>query len=183
MTGLPRSGTSMMMQMLEAGGVAPLTDGLREADENNPRGYYELERVKDLERAAEWDWLRDARGRAVKIIAYLTRFLPETLNYKVVFMHRKLDEILASQTAMLERLGQSSETSDTRMRALYIDHVARAKSHLAYRFCFDVLHVKYNEVLEDGIAHAEQVDRFLGGGLDVGAMAAVVHPDLYRNRG
>jgi hypothetical protein len=69
------------------------------------------------------------------------------------------------------------------MRALYIAHVARATSHLAYRFCFDVLHVKYNEVLEDGMAHAEQVGRFLGGGLDVRAMAAVVHPDLYRNRG
>jgi hypothetical protein len=181
-TGLPRSGTSMMMQMLEAGGVAPLTDSVREADESNPRGYYELERVKDLEQTSEWAWLSDARGRAVKIIVYLVRFLPETFNYKVVFMHRSLDEILTSQTKMLWRLGEITDTSDARMKTLYVDHVARAKSYLAHRSCFEVLHMKYHDVLRDVPRHADELNRFLGRRLDARAMTAVVDPELHRNR-
>ena len=181
-TGLPRSGTSMMMQMLEAGGVEPVTDCLRPADESNPQGYYELERVKDLENSTDELWLRDARGRAVKIIAFLMRHLPETFNYKVIFMHRRLDEVLASQTKMLAKLGEATETDDPRMRKLFVDHLARAKSLLAHRPCFEVLHVKYNAVLEDGRKHADELNRFFGGRLDSEAMAAVVNPELYRNR-
>ena len=182
-SGLPRSGTSMMMQMLEAGGVEPVTDGLRTADESNPRGYYELERVKDLEDAADKLWLRDARGRAVKIIAFLMQFLPETFNYKVVLMHRRLDEVLASQTKMLASLGETTETDDPRMRELFADQLARTKSLLAYRPCFEVLHMKYHAVIEDGRKHADELNRFLGGRLDTEAMAPAVNPGLYRNRG
>ena len=181
-SGLPRSGTSMMMQMLEAGGVEPMTDGLRTADESNPQGYYELEKVKDLEHAADKLWLRDARGRAVKIIAFLMRFLPETFNYRVIFMHRRLDEVLASQTKMLAKLGETTETEDPRMRELFADNLARTKSQLAYRPCFETLHVKYRDVIEDGPRHADELNRFLGGRLDTEAMAAVVNPELYRNR-
>ena len=155
-SGLPRSGTSMMMQMLAAGGVKPMTDGLRSADESNPQGYYELERVKDLENAADKRWLQDARGRAVKIIAFLMRFLPETLNYKVIFMHRRLDEVLASQTKMLAKLGETTETDDPRMRTLFADNLARTKSLLAYRPCFETLHVKYHDVIADGPTHAAE---------------------------
>ena len=93
-SGLPRSGTSMMMQMLEAGGLEILTDGRRTADESNPHGYYELERVKTLEKSEDTSWLTDARGKAVKIIAFLLRYLPENLNYKVIFVHRDMDEVL-----------------------------------------------------------------------------------------
>ena len=173
----------MMMQMLEAGGVEPMTDGVRTADESNPKGYYELERVKDLEEGVDELWLRSARGRAVKIIAFLMRHLPETFNYKVILMHRRLDEVLASQTKMLAKLGETTETDDPRMRKLFADHLARTKSLLAYRPCFEVLHVKYHAVIEDGRKHAEELNRFLGGRLDTEAMAAVVSPELYRNRG
>lgn len=181
-SGLPRSGTSMMMQMLTAGGIEPMIDDVRTADESNPRGYYELERVKDLETAADKVWLRDARGRTVKIISFLMRFLPETFNYKVVFMHRRLDEVLASQTKMLAKLGETTETEDARMRELFTDNLARTRSQLAYRPCFDVLHVKYSDVIEDGRKHADALNRFLGGHLDAEAMAAAVNPQLYRNR-
>jgi len=181
-TGLPRSGTSMMMQMLEAGGLDLVTDGLRTADESNPQGYYELERVKELAEAVDHSWLRDARGRGVKVIAYLLRYLPPSFNYKVIFMQRHLDEVLVSQTKMLARRGEGSETSDARMRELFIDHLARTKSVLAHRSCFDALHVHYAEVLADAGSHARLVSRFLGGGLDPDAMAAVVDPGLYRNR-
>jgi len=182
-SGLPRSGTSMMMQMLEAGGVEPMTDGIRTADESNPKGYYELERVKDLEEGVDELWLRSARGRAVKIIAFLMRHLPENFNYKVILMDRKLDEVLASQTKMLASLGEMTETEDPRMRKLFADSLARTKSMLAFRPCFEVLHVKYHAVIEDGRKHADELNRFLGGQLDAEAMAAVVNPELYRNRG
>jgi len=182
-TGLPRTGTSMMMQMLHAGGIEPLTDGVRSADESNPKGYYELERVKDFEKERDKSWLRDARGRAVKIIAFLMHHLPETYNYKVVFMNRKLNEVLASQTRMLDSLGEETDTADPRMRQLYINHLARTKSLVAHRSCFEVHHVQYHDVVADGRTHAEAVNRFLGGGLNVDAMASVVNPELYRNRG
>ena len=173
----------MMMQMLEAGGVELMTDGVRTADESNPKGYYELERVKDLEERVDELWLRSARGRAVKIIAFLMRHLPENFNYKVILMDRKLDEVLASQTKMLTSLGEMTETEDPRMRKLFADSLARTKSMLAFRPCFEVLHVKYPSVIEDGRKHADELNRFLGGRLDTEAMAAVVNPELYRNRG
>ena len=173
----------MMMQMLEAGGVDPMTDGVRTADESNPKGYYELEMVKDLEDGVDELWLRDARGRAVKIIAFLMRHLPENFNYKVILMDRRLDEVLASQTKMLAKLGETTETEDPRMRKLFADSLARTKSLLAYRPCFEVHHVKYHAVIEDGRKHADELNRFLGGRLDTEAMAAVVSPELYRNRG
>ncbi|HSR42953.1 MAG TPA: sulfotransferase domain-containing protein, partial [Longimicrobiales bacterium] len=181
-SGLPRSGTSMMMQMLHAGGVETVTDGRRTADESNPEGYFELERVKSLETDPDMSWLRDARGRAVKIITFLLEHLPETLNYKIIFMNRALDEVLTSQTKMLDRLGEESETEDARMFRLYVNHLARTRTLLTHRSWFEVLHLRYDEVVTDGVAHARQVARFLGRALDVEAMAGVIRPDLYRNR-
>lgn len=181
-SGLPRSGTSMMMQMLDAGGVETVTDGLRTPDASNPRGYFELEAVKELHREPDKAWLREARGHAVKIIAFLLEHLPESHNYKVIFMRRKMDEVLASQTAMLDHLGEADDADDARMRTLYVNHVARTKTMLAHRPYFDVLHVRYHEVIEDAHGQAERVRRFVGRPLDVDAMASVVSPELYRNR-
>jgi len=181
-SGLPRSGTSMMMQMLHAGGVEAVTDGQRTPDASNPKGYFELEAVKDLHKEPDKAWLHDARGRAVKIIAFLLEHLPETHNYKVIFMRRRMDEVLASQTAMLDRLGEADDTEDARMRTLYVNHLARTKTMLAHRAHFDVLHVRYHEVILDPRGQSERVRRFLGRSLDVDAMASVVEPDLYRNR-
>jgi hypothetical protein len=181
-SGLPRSGTSMMMQMLHAGGVATVTDGQRLPDESNPKGYFELEAVKELHRAPDKTWLRETRGRAVKIIAFLLEHLPDTHNYKVIFMQRKMKEVLASQSTMLDRLGGSDDTGDGRMRQLWINHLARTRTMIAHRSCFDVHHVRYDEVIADRQGQAERVRRFLRRPLDVNAMAAVVSPELYRNR-
>jgi hypothetical protein len=181
-SGLPRSGTSMMMQMLHAGGLETVTDGQRTPDESNPEGYFELERVKDLEHSDDMSWLLGARGRAVKIITFLLQHLPPTHNYKVIFMNRRLDEVLTSQTKMLSTLGESHDPGDLEMRQMYINHLARTKSLLAHRPCFDVHHVRYHEVIDDGVTQARAVSRFLGGGLDVDAMIGVVRPELYRNR-
>ena len=118
-SGLPRSGTSMAMKMLEAAGLSMVVDGLREADEDNPKGYFELERVKDLANETDWSWLDSARGKAIKIISYLLKELPDTHNYKVIFMRRDLNEVLASQAKMLDRRGESNETDNERMIDLY----------------------------------------------------------------
>lgn len=172
----------MAMQMLAAGGVEPVTDGQRTPDESNPQGYYELERVKDLEKTTDWTWLGEARGRAIKVITFLIPHLPETFNYKVIFMQRKLAEVLASQTKMLDSLGETNEAEDQRMRKHFIDHLARTKSLLSHRACFETLHLRYDEVVADGMRYAEEIGRFVGKRLDTAAMAAVISPELYRNR-
>ena len=101
-SGLPRSGTSMMMGMLEAGGLELVVDGIRAADEDNPRGYYELERVKDLAKAEDKSWLITLQGKGVKVISLLLQHLPEAYNYKIIFMRRSIAEVLDSQSKMLE---------------------------------------------------------------------------------
>lgn len=181
-SGLPRSGTSMMMQMLAAGGVPVIADDLRQADESNPQGYYELERVKELDKGGDTGWIRDARGHAVKIIAYLLRFLPQDLNYRVVFMLRDLDEVLASQAKMLVARGENSESEDERMRRLFAGHLAQSRRLLRDRSCFQSVELQYGAVLSDPEAAARRVADFLGQGLNIRAMTAVVDPDLYRNR-
>src|SRR5512136_2813877 len=108
-SGLPRSGTSMLMKMLEAGGLTLVTDGQRTADEDNPKGYYEVERVKDLANETDRAWLNAARGKGIKVISYLLKSLPADLNYKVLFIRRDLDEILASQKKMLARRGEAHD--------------------------------------------------------------------------
>ncbi len=181
-SGLPRSGTSMIMKMLEAGGLPVMTDGLRTADEDNPKGYYEVERVKDLGQEADKSWLGAARGKAIKVISYLLKSLPSTFNYKVVFIRRDLEEVLASQRKMLARRGETEETAPERMRALFEDDLWRAAYQLKRRTEFEWIEIQYSKVLAQPLEEARRVAEFLGGGLDVEAMAAAVDPQLYRNR-
>src|ERR1041385_6888194 len=168
-SGLPRSGTSMMMKMLEAGGLGPLTDNIRTADEDNPGGDYEFERVKEIEK--DQAWLEDAKGRYVKIISMLLRHLPAQYAYKVIFMRRKMEEILASQRKMLIRRGESPDrVPDEKMAQMFEKHLARTEQWLAEQPNIGVLYVSYNEVISDPAPWIERIDAFLGGGLDTGAM-------------
>lgn len=180
-SGIPRSGTSMMMSMLEAGGIPILTDGVREANEDNPRGYYEFERVKALER--DKAWLEKARGKAVKVISALLEHLPQEYSYKVIFMERHLDEVLASQERMLARQGKpTDDEDDEKMRTLFERHVEQSKRWLSQQPQADVLYVSYNEAMENPTREAARVNRFLGGDLDEQAMSNVIDPTLYRQR-
>ncbi len=181
-SGLPRSGTSMTMKMLEAGGLSLVIDGIRTADEDNPKGYYEDERVKDLGEMADKSWLESSRGKAIKIISYLLKDLPGDHNYKVLFMRRDVHEILASQTKMLERRGETSETDDQRMIELYDDHLWKVNRLLGREPHLDVIDVHYKAVLEEPRAQAERLRDFLGLPLDAAKMAGVVDGSLYRNR-
>lgn len=181
-SGLPRSGTSMMMKMLEAGGIPPLTDEIREADADNPRGYYEFERVKKLEKG-DTEWLPQADKKAVKVISALLKHLPDTHTYRVIFMQRHMPEILASQRKMLVHRGEDAESmDDERMAELFARHLADVQQQLARRENMDVLYVHYSEALQDPQTAAEQVAAFLGRELDVERMVGVVDPKLYRNR-
>jgi hypothetical protein len=180
-SGLPRSGTSMMMRMLEAGGMELLTDGIRTADEDNPKGYYEFERVKQIENDKEW--LEDARGKAVKMIAALLKHLPPEFRYEVVFMRRNIGEVLASQRRMLIRRGEPTETvPDVRMAELFEKHVEQVEAWIAEQPNMSVIYVDHGDILDDAARQALRVDEFLGGTLDVPAMVAVVDRSLYRQR-
>jgi hypothetical protein len=172
----------MMMRMLEAGGIEVLSDGVRRADADNPRGYYEFERVKQIER--DKSWLDDAEGRVVKMISQLLRHLPSDYTYRVIFMRRRMAEILASQRRMLVRRGESTDAvSDERMAALFRDHIRRVGAWLDQQPNFAVITVSYNEVLEDPVGQAKRINRFCGDRLDVEAMVNVVDRALYRQRG
>ena len=181
-SGLPRSGTSMAMKMLEAGGLTMVVDGIRTADEDNPKGYYEDERVKDLGDMDDKSWLAASKGKAIKVISYLLKDLPPIYNYKILFMRRHVHEVLASQAKMLERRGETSETSDERMIELYEDHLWKVNRLLKREHHLDVIDVNYRAVLEDPRPQAERIREFLGLPLDVDKMAGVVDKNLYRNR-
>ena len=184
-SGLPRSGTSMMMQMLRAGGLAVLADAARPADDSNPRGYLEDTRVKRVMQDAAW--LGEADGKAVKIVAPLLSYLPPGHDYRVVFMERDLDEVLASQAAMLARAGQTGADPAVLRRAFYAQ-LERVKAWLAAQPNVQTCYVPYRAVVATPQLEAERVAAFLdagldAAGLDAAAMARAVDPSLYRERG
>lgn len=181
-SGLPRSGTSMAMKMLDAVGIPVVTDEERSADEDNPKGYFEDERVKDLANQQDKSYIRRSRGKAIKVISFLLKELPDDNFYRVIFMRRDLEEVLASQKKMLERRGEHDDTDDERMAELWKDHLWRANYMLKNKPNFEFIEVHYSEVLADPEGQARRIAEFLGGGADVRKIAEVVDPDLYRNR-
>jgi hypothetical protein len=181
-SGLPRSGTSLMMKMLEAGGLESMTDGLRAADEDNPRGYYELERVKQLPKG-DTAWVADARGKVVKVISALLEHLPTGHEYRIIFMRRRMEEVLASQRQMLVRRGKPTDaTADAVMASLFDKHLKRVATWLASRPEIHRLDIDHAVLMAEPAAQAARVAQFLGGHLDVARMAGVVDASLHRQR-
>jgi hypothetical protein len=182
-SGLPRSGTSMTMQMLAAGGVKVVTDGVRKPGEDNPKGYYEDVRVKDLaEDDVDRTWVRDARGKAIKIISFLLNYLPENNNYKVIFMRRDLSEVLASQQKMLDRHGEENDTDDEKMLEVWKDHLWKVNYLMTHADRFELLNVPYRDVVAKPIEQARRIKEFLGLSVEPEQMAGAVDEKLYRNR-
>jgi hypothetical protein len=178
-SGLPRSGTSMMMQMLVAGGLPALSDHVRPADEDNPCGYFELEAVKHTRRDASW--LLQAAGKAVKVVHLLLYDLPADRAYRVLLMQRDLREVVGSQRVMLQRRGQSGGAlTDEQLRTTFAAQMQQLQRWLAQQAHLPFLPVPYAEVVAQPAEWAERVDAFLGGGLDRTAMAAAVVGSLYR---
>lgn len=180
-SGLPRSGTSLMMQMLAAGGIPPLADHQREPDESNPRGYFEFEPVKRLR--ADRSWLDQAHGRAIKIIHLLLRELPTdgVHNYRVILMKRPIKEVLASQRVMLDRQGKTG-VDDVTLEKIYLSQLAQVEAWLKQQPVFSVLPLEYQHVVNHSLEVAKEVNAFLQANLDVEAMATAVDPTLYRQR-
>ena len=182
-SGLPRSGTSMLMQMLEKGGMPIVTDKTRTPDEDNPRGYHEFERIKELDTTRNKSWLQNYRGQVIKTISFLLQDLPLNLNYQVLFMRRNLDEVLRSQNKMLERNGTAGTgVSDEKMRLNYELHLKKVYYRLGRTPNFQVLYLDYPAIIEDPLREARRISAFLGRHLDVEAMAGAVEAGLYRNR-
>ena len=173
----------MMMSMLTAGGVDPVTDGLRKADIDNPGGYYELERAKGLS-SGDTAWLADAKGKAVKVIAGLLFDLPDDYRYQVIFMRRRMAEILASQRKMLMNRGQDPDAvSDDEMARLFEGHLQRVERWFVDHENVERLDIDYNTLVSGGGAEAAaQIAAVLGLSLNTAAMEAVVDPALYRRR-
>jgi hypothetical protein len=182
-SGLPRSGTSMMMRMLDAGGLTPFTDGERTADIDNPEGYYEFERAKDLEKEPDKSWVRGARGHALKVISFLLRHLPDDNAYRIVYMRRHLDEVLKSQDKMLDRLGNAAPGADLEaMKEAYRNDIVAARLFARKQSYMEMIEIDYRAAVTDPAGAAREVRDFLGVGLDEAAMAAAVKASLYRNR-
>ncbi len=180
-SGLPRSGTSMMMKMLVEGGLPAVMDSLRQADEDNPNGYFEVEASKSL-KDGDYKWLYDAQGKVVKVISYLLEFLPDDLSYDVIFMERDLGEILASQRKMLQRRNETSTLSDAEMEAQFREHLRAVKYWTARKPNMRILFVKYSEMVKAPETLSQSVVDFLEIPLDLKAMRAVPSQSLYRNR-
>jgi hypothetical protein len=172
----------MMMKMLEAGGLTALTDNIREADTDNPKGYYEFERVKKLNKGDQ-EWLEEAQGKVVKIISELLKHLPPKYQYRVIFINRKMEEILASHKKMLDNRGVAQDgISDEEMGRLFKIHLDRVRDWLNNQPNFSVLHVDYNQMLANPTPYIKEINRFLGDTLDEEKMIHAVDPNLYRNR-
>lgn len=178
-SGLPRSGTSLMMKMLEAGGMSVVMDGVREADVDNPKGYYEYEPAKTIKQ--DKSWLPGTRGKVFKMVSMLLVELPPDFRYKVIFMRRNIDEVLASQRKMLQRLNKRVADED-KMRELYAKHLTQIDSWLAGQGNVESMTVLFNNLFQNPQTEIEQITDFLGGTLDAGKMREVIDVTLYRNR-
>lgn len=180
-SGLPRSGTSMMMRILDSGGMELVIDGIRTADDDNPKGYYEFERVKKLKE--DKGWVKDAVGKGVKVISALLAELPQEYKYRVIFMRRRMEEILASQKKMLIRRGEPTDTvPDEIMAREFEKHLEKIEKWLAEQPNVEVLYVTYHEAVADPEANIKKVNAFLGNCLDEEKMMAAIDKNLYRNR-
>jgi len=171
----------MMMQMLDAGGLPAVTDNIRTRDEDNPKGYYEFEPVKKTRE--DPSWVPTACGKVVKMVYRLLYDLPGGFEYRVVFMRRHMDEVLASQDKMLQRAGrQGGNATPEQMAALFRRELDKVDDWLQSQPHFSVMDVQYHEMIADPVPLCEALNTFLGGRLDVRRMAGVVDPSLYRNR-
>ncbi len=180
-SGLPRSGTSLMMQILEAAGIPILTDQKRKADEDNPRGYYEYEKVKQLR--TDQSWLKNAQGKAVKIISALLKFLPPNYHYQVIFINRNLSEVLTSQRKMLIRTGKTANPNeDKKLLPLFQKHLKEIKSWLKEQSNTDLLEINYNLLIKNPTPQLKKLIRFLKISIDLEKLATVIDPALYRQR-
>lgn len=180
-SGLPRSGTSLVMQMLAAGGMPVLVDGVRAVDLDNPAGYFEFEPV--MRTRTDSSWVRLAAGKAVKVVYLLLPHLPADNSYRVIFVRRDLSEVIASQQLMLERRGERGAPLDAgEMASVFQRQLEKTQAWLAGQPSFSILFLDYRDLIAHPLPQAEKIRDFLGLDLQVDAMSKAVKPELYRQR-
>ena len=180
-SGLPRSGTSMMMKILEAGGIDIVTDNIRKPNEDNPHGYYEYEKVKEIKE--DTSWLKETRGKTFKMISQLLYDLPSNESYKVIFMQRNMNEILTSQKKMLERMGNNKDDiSDEKMEEFFNKHLSKIMEWMDEREHLDVLYINYNDILVNPGEQIIILNQFLNDKLNAEKAVNAIDKSLYRNR-
>jgi hypothetical protein len=181
-SGLPRSGTSLMMNMLAAGGLEVMTDHLRIADDDNPVGYFELEEVKQLIQG-EHSWLAQANGKAVKVISTLLPYLPDGYHYRIIFMRRAMEEVLASQRKMLINRGENPDkVSDDQMAEMFQKDLQQSERWINSQAHTSRIDINYGQLIANPRPPVAEINRFLGGGLNEDKMLGVIDPSLYRHR-
>lgn len=181
-SGLPRSGTSLMMSMLAAGGLQIMTDHQRTPDDDNPVGYFEFEDVKKLIKG-EHTWLASSNGKAVKVISTLLPYLPDGYHYRIIFMHRAMEEVLASQRRMLINRGENPDkVSDVRMAEMFEKNLQLSERWINSQVNASRIDINYKQLITDPRPLVAEINTFLGGGLDEGRMLKVIDPSLYRQR-
>ena len=180
-SGLPRSGTSMMMRILAEGGLPVVTDELRRADSDNPNGYFEFETVRQMAEG-HVTWLENARGKAVKIISALLEYLPSNYSYKIIYLERDLHEVLASQHKMLENRNEKPTAGDAEIMLQSQQHISAMKPWLVRQPNMEVMFVNYNTLMKNPEQFCEQISEFIELPLDQNRMRAVPDQHLYRNR-
>ncbi len=170
-----------MMQALEAGGFPILTDNIRKKDEDNPKGYYEFELVKKT--IYDPGWLLKAQGKAVKMVYRLLYDLPDEYEYRVLFMQREVNEVLASQKIMLKRLGKQGATiSDEKLANIFKSELTKFANWITSRDNFSIIYVDHKDMIFSPEKQCEKINNFLGNVLDINASATIVEPSLYRSR-
>ena len=181
-SGVPRSGTSMMMRMLAAGGMEIVVDNIRKADEDNPQGYYECEKVKKLKE--DNTWLKDTYGKSIKVISMLLSDLPKDHTYKVIFMKRELKEIIASQNIMLQRREREdvSKLDENKIGEAFEKHAHAIEKWLKKQVNMDIIYMNYNDMINNARENVSIVTDFLGNDLNMKKMIEVVDKNLYRVR-
>jgi hypothetical protein len=181
-SGLPRSGTSLMMSMLTAGGLELMTDHLRIADDDNPVGYFELEQVKKLIQG-EHSWLAQANGKAVKVISTLLPYLPDGYHYRIIFMRRAMEEVLASQRKMLVNRGENPDkVSNEQMAEMFQKDLQQSERWISSQTHTSRIDINYKQLIADPRPLVAEINRFLGGSLEEDKMLGVIDPNLYRHR-
>ena len=180
-SGLPRSGTSMMMKMLAEGGLPVLIDEIRRADEDNPNGYFELEVVRKL-KEGNFEWLKEANGKVVKVISSLLENLPQEYSYKIIFMERELQEVLVSQKKMLDHRGEAPKVGDVELEQQFRQHLSALKPWLVRQSNIEVLYVNYNALIAKPEPLCNRIEDFLEVPLNQKKMLSVPTEKLYRNR-
>jgi hypothetical protein len=180
-SGLPRSGTSMMMQMLAAGGMDTLTDGIRKSDVDNPKGYYEFEIVKTIQ--DDKSWIDGCAGKVIKMVSMLLYYLPDDRRYKVVFMRRNMKEMIASQFKMLDRLERDDEErNEVKLAIKYDRHLREIQPWLKVQKHIDVLYISYNHIINNPEKYIKKLNRFLGNHLNEKKMVQTIDKSLYRQK-